>query len=57
MAAGEVPDSSCTTVGALTHWPGVAEHVTADFARPATAGSERMAPVAAEGPAFVTRIV
>jgi len=47
-----------TTVGALTHWPGVAEHVNCGLREACDAGQEQRAgAVAAEGPAFVTRIV
>ena len=41
-------------MGALEHWPGLAEQATEVFERPAAAGSERIAPVTLEGPPFVT---
>ena len=44
-------------MGALEHTPGAAEQATEVFERPETAGSERIAPVTAEGPEFVTLIV
>jgi len=43
-------------VGALTHWPGVARACNCGLREACDRGSERMAPVAADGPAFVTRI-
>ena len=54
-----MPPSSSATLGVVppVHWPGVAAQATAVLARPATAGSARIAPVTGLGPLFVTVIV
>ena len=54
-----VPPSSSATLGVVppVHWPGAAAQATAVLARPAAAGSARIAPLTGLGPLFVTVIV